>query len=348
MAKGKETAPGIPDEIKPKKAVGLLSGGLDSTLAHRIVADQGYEVIALNIETPFCSCSKESKCSTTKDDLGENVNNRRMFVGKDYIEVVRKPKHGYGKHMNICIDCRLYMLGKAKEIMEKEDADFIFTGEVLDQRPMSQRRFTLNMIERESGLEGKLLRPLSAKHLRPTEAEKAGRIDREKLFDIIGRTRRRQMALADELGIQEYPSPAGGCMLTDENFSRLLREAFDHGDDSMKMMQLLKSGRHYRSKNGVRIVAGRTEKENKMIRALSGDTTTFVTVSGFSSTYAHIFGDAGEDEKLLAAQIAVRYSKAKNEESVEIKWWRGKANSEDFQVFTVSPVPDDEINRYKI
>ena len=334
--------------MEEKRAVGLLSGGLDSTLAVRVMSEQGYDVTALNIETPFCNCSGDSKCTTTHKHTGQNIDFRREYAGKDYISLVKAPVHGYGKNMNICIDCRIYMLKKARKVMDEIGADVVFTGEVLGQRPMSQHNRALNSIEKESGLEGRLLRPLSAKLMKQTLPEKEGKINRDKLYSIQGRSRKSQMDLAEQFKITEYPSPAGGCMLADESFSRRLNDAFANGEDSMKDIARLKYGRHFRLEDGTKIISGRTEKENKTLTSFCGRSVPVFTVNGFSSTYAFLLGNFTESGKMFAGRVAARYSKAKNDRTVEIKWWVGKIGSESPQIFSVAPFLEDDLNKYRI
>ena len=331
-----------------KKAVGLLSGGLDSTLAVRVMSEMGYEVTALNIETPFCNCNAANRCTQTLSSGKLKVDYKRQYAGQDYVELVKNPAHGYGKNMNICIDCRIYMLKKGKAIMEEIGADVVFTGEVLGQRPMSQHSDALRLIEKKSGLEGRLLRPLSAKLLQPTIPEKEGKIDREKLYAINGRTRKPQMKLAEIFEITEYPSPAGGCMLSDENFARRLRDAFEHGEDSFRHISLLKYGRHFRLEDGTKIISGRTEKENNALMALCDDSVPILTVKGFSSTFTFLFGKLSDRNRLFAGSVTARYSKAKDLDSVEIKWWIGKNGEDSAQIFTAAPADNTELNRYRV
>jgi len=252
------------------KAIGLLSGGLDSILAIKMILEQDIEVIGVCFTSPFFDNSKYAKSITAK--LGIEL--RVINFGTDYIEIVKNPKYGYGKNFNPCIDCHTYMLRQAKKLMEEIKADFVFTGEVLNERPMSQNRQALQNIERDAGLIGKLLRPLSTQLLEPTIPETTGIIDRWKLGSISGRSRKPQIELAKKYGITDFPQPAGGCLLTDETFSKRLKDAFDHKEDSINDLELLKIGRHFRASDNesAKIVVGRNEQENKRLNELANDT----------------------------------------------------------------------------
>ena len=195
------------------KALALFSGGLDSILAVKLMLSQGVDVVAVNFVSAFSSYAKDDRgAAEAAKQLGVPL--KVVELGDDYLKMIREPKHGYGKNMNPCVDCRIFILKKAKKVAEEIGADFIFTGEVLDERPMSQHRGALKLVEEESGLKGKILRPLSAKLLPETVIEKKGLVDREKLLGIRGRSRKPQLKLAKEFNIKSYPSPAGGCLLT--------------------------------------------------------------------------------------------------------------------------------------
>src|SRR3989344_4725862 len=209
------------------KALALLSGGLDSTLAIKLIQQQGIDVVALNFTSPFCLCGGKSGCASIAMARQLNVKVKRMEKGKEYLKILRNPKHGYGRYMNPCIDCRIFIFKKAKKYAKQIGAEFIFTGEVLDQRPMSQHFKTLMLIEKEAGLKGKILRPLSAKLLPETEAEKKGFVDRNKLLAIKGRSRKEQIQLAKNYNL-DFFCPSGGCLLTYKEFSDKLRDLFNH------------------------------------------------------------------------------------------------------------------------
>jgi tRNA-specific 2-thiouridylase len=250
---------------KNTKAVGLLSGGLDSTLAAKLMLEQGIDVHAINFTSPFCTCTpKSAGCSavvTAVKTLG-GIPLKRVAMKDEYLEMVQNPKHGYGKGMNPCIDCRILKIRKAGEYMHKIGAAFLFTGEVLGQRPMSQHKKAISIIDRESGLERYILRPLSANHFEPTVPELEGWVKREKLLGISGRSRKPQMALAAEKDITDYPCPAGGCLLTDKHFSEKMRDYLEFTErPSIKDIPLLKVGRHFRLASGDKLIVARDEQE---------------------------------------------------------------------------------------
>jgi tRNA-uridine 2-sulfurtransferase len=251
------------------KAVGLLSGGLDSTLAAKLMLEQGIEVHAINFTSPFCTCTpKKAGCAavvTAVKTLG-GIPLKQVAMKDEYLEMVQNPKHGYGKGMNPCIDCRIMKIKKAGEYMLKIGASFLFTGEVIGQRPMSQHIRAISMIDRESGLKGYILRPLSASHFEPTVPELEGWVRREKLLGISGRSRKPQMALAAEKDIRDYPCPAGGCLLTDKHFSEKMRDYLEFTDrPSIKDIPLLKVGRHFRLASGDKLIVARDEQECKSL-----------------------------------------------------------------------------------
>ncbi len=303
------------------KTIGLLSGGLDSSLAVKMMLDMGFEVICLNMKTPFCLCDRGGNCSSQTVALKYDLPLVKVFGGKEYMDLVKKPKHGYGKRMNPCIDCRIYLFSKAKELMEQRGAEFIFTGEVLGQRPMSQRIDAMNLIDRESGLKGRVLRPLSAKILEPTIMEKENLIDRNRLLSIQGRSRKPQMALAKELGVQDYPCPAGGCLLTDAEFANRLKDAFRFGEDNPRDIELLKLGRHFRLPSGAKVVCGRDKDENEKIVLLAKQSESKFTVEKLKSAYALLLGEPSSENKLSASRICARYSKSKGKGKSVVRNW---------------------------
>jgi len=251
------------------KAIGLLSGGLDSTIAVKFMKEMGIDIIAVNFSSPFCTCTQKSagcksQAAKVADEFGVPI--KSYFLGEAYLDIIRNPKHGYGSQINPCLDCRIMMFSRTKEIMKELGASFIFTGEVLGQRPMSQRRDAMTKIDKEAGIDGLILRPLSAHHFEPTIAEINGWVDREKLLDFSGRSRKPQMELADTLEILEYQCASGGCLLTDEHFAKRLRDLFDHDKDvTLKDAKLLRYGRQFRISENCKAIVGRDEDENKKI-----------------------------------------------------------------------------------
>jgi tRNA-uridine 2-sulfurtransferase len=245
------------------KALALISGGLDSLLAAKLIYDQGLEVIGLHFKIPFCKLNlKESF-----PDIGIKI--IEVDLGAEFLELVQKPRYGFGSNMNPCIDCKILMFSKAKELMSGLGAKFIFTGEVLGQRPMSQNKQALNLIKTRSGLDALLLRPLSAQFFPPSLAEKEGWVNRNKLLSFNGRLRTPQMQLAKDLGLLEYANPAGGCLLTDPNFSKRLEELIAHQELNLDNLELLKVGRHFRIGDNARLVVGRDEGENNLLTQLA-------------------------------------------------------------------------------
>ncbi len=307
--------------MREKKAIALLSGGLDSILAVKLILDQGFEVVALNMKTPFCTCDSEGKCYSDLTAQRFGIRLRRIYAGEDFLKMVKNPKHGYGKNMNPCLDCRIYLFKLARRVMEEEGASFVFTGEVLGERPMSQRRDAMRLIERESGLEGMVLRPLSARLLEPTLAEEERIVDRSKLLDIQGRSRKLQLALAEKYGIDFFPTPAGGCLLTDATFARRLRESFEHGEDSLRHMLLLKLGRHFRFPTGAKAIAGRDQAENRALMGLALAHEPKLTAHECKSTYVLLLGESTREDEQLASALCARYSDGKGESALPIRLW---------------------------
>lgn len=331
------------------KAIALLSGGLDSTLAARLVLDQGIELEALNFMTVFCTCTNKGATCLASQKAVETLGiPLRVFnVSEEYLNVVRNPKHGYGSNMNPCIDCRIFMLKKAKVYMEESGASFIVTGEVLGQRPMSQRRDAMRLIEKEAGLEGLILRPLSAQFLPITLPEREGWIDREKLLNIQGRSRKPQMKLAEQFNIRDYPCPAGGCLLTDPGFARRIRDLMENQYDfSLNDVHLLKFGRHFRLSPTVKLVVGRNEEENQKIETFSLAGDVLLKTVHYPGPVSLLRGEADETERERAASITARYSKAKGIEKVEVHYQ--KVEREEEKSIFVSPLSEAEIQKERI
>jgi len=314
---------------EPIKAIGLLSGGLDSTLAVKLMIELDIDVTVFNLVTPFCTCTRKGcthEAGRVASQLGIPI--KLTSAGIEYIEMVKNPKHGYGKNMNPCIDCRVFIFKKAKEYMEEIGAKFIFTGEVLGQRPMSQHKRALKLIEQESGLENLVVRPLSARLLEPTIPEEKRWIDRDKLLSIQGRRRLPQMELAEEFGIKDYPCPAGGCRLTDPGFAKRLKESFDHGEYTISEIQLLKYGRHFRLDSGAKVVVGRNEEENKALLKFFNNNDVLMEVVGVGSPTVLLKKRKIRDDVKKAASLCIRYSDSDNEENANLRIKYGKEREE--------------------
>ncbi|MBU2599331.1 7-cyano-7-deazaguanine synthase [bacterium] len=304
-----------------KKAIALLSGGLDSTLTIRLLLDQGIEIVALNFTSPFCQCNRKNSCQLESKKVAEKLDVKLKVIGlgKEYLEMVKSPKYGYGKNMNPCIDCRILMFKKAKSYMEEIKASFMITGEVLGQRPMSQHRKAMELIEKEAGLEGLILRPLSAQVLNPTLPEKIGIINRDKLLNIRGRSRRPQIKLALHYKINDYLCPAGGCLLTDPIFAKKLRDLLNHLKNPLwRDIKLLKIGRHFRVSNLTKVIVGRNKDENEQLLKLAKKEDSILKVTDYTTPVVIIQGRLNEEVIQLASKITVRYSDAPKEIPVTV------------------------------
>ncbi|NNG47266.1 MAG: hypothetical protein HKM86_09180 [Deltaproteobacteria bacterium] len=301
-------------KLRSKRAVMLLSGGLDSTLAARMMLDQGVELFALHFTSPFCTCSRASAggCHSQAQIVAERMGIpiKTVSKGSEYIEIIRDPRHGRGAGMNPCIDCRVFTLKKAREYMEEIGASFLVTGEVVGQRPMSQRSDAFRIIEKRSGSQGLVLRPLSAKHFEPTIAERNGWVDRENLLNITGRSRKEQIRLAQMWEVGDYPCPAGGCLLTDRTFSIKVRDLFDHCENpDMADIHLLKVGRHFRFSDGQKVIVARNEEENRKLETLCKGKMPVFIADGFSGPSIGIDAKNGAVPEDLLSRLFTRYSK---------------------------------------
>ncbi|HTF57161.1 MAG TPA: hypothetical protein VK661_08005 [Planctomycetota bacterium] len=299
----------------PRKAVALLSGGLDSMLAVRVMLDQGVPVTAIRFITHFgCDPVSAGSCGHDVEPLMKlwghlGLDVKMPHLGQDYIEMVKNPKHGRGRNMNPCVDCRIMMLGRAREFLDRHGAGFLITGEVLNQRPMSQTLHRFREIDRELGLEGLVVRPLSAKLLEPTRPELEGIVDRSRLLDISGRGRTRQYEMAKEYGIEKIPQPSGGCLLTDPGYSDRLRDLWDNDPDGgARDINLLRVGRHFRVSPDCKIIVGRNERENNMLESFADPEDVLVRVRDFVGPVTVIRGAHDEEAVLKAARLTARYA----------------------------------------
>jgi len=303
------------------RALALFSGGLDSMLSIKLMTVQNIEVIALNINIGFGSIKDMSETLKRRANKA-GASFKVIDVRQRYInEVLFSPKYGYGKHFNPCIDCHGFMFSVAKELLSEFKADFIISGEVLGQRPMSQNKASLsNVLKLSNDKENIILRPLSAKLLEPTTPELKGWVDREKLFDIKGRDRKRQLELAEKFGFDEYQTPGGGCLLTEEFFSRKLREFIKYKPLNASDIDLLKIGRHFRLPNGAKLILGRDEKENNILEKIENcEYSSLYLDESLSGPFGKISKEADHEDKLLACQIALAFTKADKESAYIVK-----------------------------
>ncbi|ABB13633.1 hypothetical protein [Carboxydothermus hydrogenoformans] len=328
------------------KALALFSGGLDSTLAIKLILEQGVEVEAVNFTSPFCRClAKGQGCASTAKlaaDLGIKLHVQNC--GEEYLRIVENPPHGYGSALNPCIDCRIFKFKKAKKLMEEIGAKFMITGEVLGQRPNSQRRDAINLIDREAGIKGLVLRPLSALHFPPTIAEQEGYVSRDKLLAISGRSRKTQMELAASFGINDYPCPSGGCLLTKKEFAGKVQDLIRYnGKLTVEDIDRLKFGRHFRLSPTAKIIVGRNAQENELISYFKKPGEFLAKVEGFTGPTTLIQGNPTEDDFYLAAKVTARYADTP-EASVSVRIW----NDSVVKRVNVLKATDQELANYRI
>jgi tRNA-specific 2-thiouridylase len=321
------------------RALVLLSGGLDSILAARLLLEQGIEVTGVSFESPFFTAERARAAA---ESLG--IDFVAIDIGEDVLRLIERPKYGFGRNMNPCIDCHALMVSRAAQLMEDLGASFVATGEVVGQRPKSQMRYGLEAVERESQLKGLLLRPLSAKLLAPTVPEQEGWVDRERLLGLHGRTRKPQMELARRFGIEDYESPAGGCLLTDENFARAIRDLKAHEGLTTDGVRLLSIGRQFRLSESSKLAVGRNHTENEKLFTLDPPGALFVKVLGCKGPVGVITGRPTQEDELLAAGIVARYADTADASgvTVEIKGWA------DRRTVHVSPLSIREVRRYAV
>jgi len=300
------------------KAIALFSGGLDSTLAMKLIIDQGIDVLAINISTGFGS---------TKDRR-EHIENMCKQVGAEFRvvdiqdeylqDVLFDPKYGYGKNFNPCVDCHAKMFAVAKRIMEAEGASFLISGEVMGQRPMSQNKEALQTVLDESNCDGLLLRPMSAKRLAPTIPEIEGWVDREKLEGIVGRGRGRQFELAKEIGLENFESPGGGCLLTDESFGKKMFDFIKYDTFEVRDIPVMKIGRHFRLQDGAKLVIARDRAESEELQEIENDKYYHLRTVGISGPHALLSKSASSTDIEIAKRAILTYTKAKEDEEYHV------------------------------
>jgi hypothetical protein len=302
--------------------IALLSGGLDSSIVVKLMVDQGLRVLALNFVSPFCTCSpkKDGGCrmaSRVAQSMGVEL--RVMNKGLDYLKIVERPRFGYGRGLNPCIDCRIYILRKAAELMHETGALCVVTGEVLGQRPMSQHRRALDIIERESGLTGRLLRPLSAHLLPPTVPEQQGLIHRDRMLDLNGRSRSPQLAIAKERGMEVFGCPSGGCLLTDPAIARRLKDVFDRCPEwDERDARLTTLGRHFRLHPGLKVILGRDAGENTRLEQMAGPLPV-VSFTEQAGPTAVLRGTIEEKDLVTVGRLLRHFSSKVTEKQVEVR-----------------------------
>jgi tRNA U34 2-thiouridine synthase MnmA/TrmU len=296
------------------KALGLLSGGLDSSLAALTLKRQGVEVTCIAFVTPFFGSAKAEKAARQMD-----IPLIVKPIGEVHLEMVKNPHYGYGKNMNPCIDCHAMMFRIAGEIMAEQGFDFLFSGEVLGQRPMSQNLSALQAVAKHSGMAGRILRPMSAKLLPETPMEKEGLVDRSRLLDIQGRARRRQAEFAEAWGLTEYPPSGGGCLLTEKSFSGRLRDLFAHQPAAtVTDVELLKLGRQFRLSPRAKLTIGRDQSDNRAIEALARNEDVLLHIADFNGPLGLVSGHPDPDDLATAAALVASYGKGKNEAELRV------------------------------
>lgn len=303
------------------RAISLLSGGLDSTIATKCIKEQGIDVIALNFKSPFCLCNgkKQSGCKHMAVEMAKQigVSIKVINLGEEYLEIIKNPKYGYGSGINPCIDCRILKYKKAKEYMNEIGASFIVTGEVLGQRPMSQNLKAMQIIEKESGLEGLIVRPLCAKVLPESIPEKEKWVDREKFFKITGKSRKEQLRLTKKLNIIEYACPSGGCLLTDKFYSLKVRDLINSNMFTLENIKFFNFGRYFKITDKFKIIIGRNETENNIIKGLikNGDILFLPETKG---PIAAGRGDFSENEIVITCKLLSYYCRFDKELKIKI------------------------------
>ena len=329
-----------------KKVVALLSGGLDSQLAVRMMQEKGFDVSAVAIKTPFCDFDCGRGCGFEIRERAEQlgVDLKTVYLGDEYIEMLKSPKYGRGAGFNPCVDCRSMMFEAAKKEMGRIGAEFVISGEVLGQRPMSQHRRALKNIEAESDMEGVIVRPLSAGLLPPTKPERDGLIRREDMGMIRGRSRKPQLAMAKKYGIENPPNAGGGCLLTDPAFGLRAKDLFGHTQTpSINDIELLKLGRHHRLDEQTKMVVGRNRAENETIHMLAMPDDIMLEARDHVGPTTILRGSTAKDHTRLAASVTLKYSDAPDAEGAVTIW-----HGEDSEHMMVEPAVEDDYIRFRI
>ncbi len=325
------------------KAVALMSGGLDSSLAVAVCRELGIEVVGLHFANIFHAGKRDEESFVRRSARSLGIELIERSSTEMLMAAVRNPKFGLGKNVNPCMDCREHMLREAKGMLEELGARFIVSGEVLGQRPMSQRGDAIKRIDREAEVEGLVLRPLCAKMMAESIPEKEGWVDRDKLLGIHGRSRRNQYQLAERLGVTVFASPAGGCLLTDPGFSARLLELMEHSPDfDENDVELLKFGRHFRISGQVKAIVGRDQVDNECIEELVRGGDVLVEVTAGSCPTTLLRGDASEETLRCAAALTARYAKSRDQAEVECEYFGPADGGERGSGVRLTVAPADE------
>lgn len=306
------------------KALALFSGGLDSVLAMKVIKDQGIDVMAININIGFGSTvDRTEHMQNMCDQIGvglEILDLRQLYLD----EVLFDPKYGYGKNFNPCIDCHGFMFRYTGQLLKKFDADFMISGEVMGQRPMSQRKDALESVKGLSGYEDLIVRPLCAKLLEPSLPEREGWIDREKLLDINGRSRQRQLDMAKEIGLKDFESPGGGCLLTEIQFSNRLKDFVDNDKLEIDDINTLKAGRHLRLPDGAKLIIGRDKDDNEKLKNTKSDKYYSARIVDAVGPYCLFQKEASFKDKQLAARFIITYGKTQQNKQYKVKFFENE------------------------
>jgi hypothetical protein len=331
-----------------RRALALFSGGLDSILAVKVIQKQGVDVLAINFTSPFFGCSPVLDGEPVAAQYARRyaIPFRSVQLGESFLEMLRHPRHGYGSALNPCIDCKTFMVRCAGELMKELQADFIITGEVVGQRPMSQRQDTLRLIERDCGFDGLLLRPLSARYLKTTIPEAEGWVKREELPGLRGRGRKDQMRLAAELGVDLFPAPGGGCLLTEESYIPKVKDLLDHQVvPVIRDFDLLRTGRHFRLTEHCKAVVGRDNSDNEKILAAVRSGETILRWLDGSSPLVLLIGEPRQVDLVQAGRILMRYTKAAKGETARLSVQIDNNQSE---INILNDLLEDELERFRI
>ncbi len=329
------------------KALALLSGGLDSILAAKVVQEAGVEVEGIHFLIPFIQSPDNGKGTGAAAGAARQLNIKLHYVqcGEDYLQIIEKPYHGYGKRMNPCLDCRIYTFRMAARKMKEIGASFLVTGEVFDQRPNSQRRDAMDITVRDAGLKGLILRPLSAKHLQPTIPELEGWIDRSKLLDIKGRGRTQQIELAAKYGITDYPAPTGGCLLTYEEYSHKVRDLIQYGGGlTIPDIDLLRIGRHLRLSPEAKIIIGKDQHENELLQKSAPKNSVIMELADYSGPITLYLGPPNPDLLNVTAAITAGFTRAPLESDCRVNLTENGQT----KILTVKPISRENSRQYYV